>query len=568
MIENAYNRLVEKIELKYNTKKELEILKSIQKTVDMYLLREEYSEIQRDLLRYLYHLNQKKIFEIEAEIESIEDGFSAVKMNELKIIISLRESLQDVEVASYIKKLQSKGKKVYVINDNYEFVDGNNIKKIDFDKYYDINSYNYEAFYDLSWDIIYIPSRGSYYFLGNYTIVNKIPFSSFYKEEKYKSKFIQFGKNFFEENGIYYTLNFTNYYVIHDNYGFYAWDNIFASWWSEQKYFFYKSSNGAYWIIIDYQKIKLINASIINNIVNKEKFLSVIVDDKKYIHKETDAIFNSIKSTTQKVISWETDVSKKIEKIYAWIIENIDYSKEIDLNNPKIFSWIWIYNDKEWVCDGYAKLFMYMLLFAGFDDVELIKWFVIDVPDFPELGHSWVRIGDLYYDPTFDDPIGSEEPIPRKYYQYFALPQDLFYTNRYNTSDFPIYIKDLSVEKREEIVRRNISFAFERYKDNNYYLLAMSVIKYNHGISLEKTLIKEDLKKILPYYEVSKQGTFIEDGKTKIVDYIYYYTIDKNINIEDFFESFHYEIDDFHLFIRTTENNKVEYRIAKDFIKK
>jgi len=149
MIENAYNRLLEKIELKYNTRKEVEILKGIQKIIDEYLLKKEYSEIQRDLLRYLYNLNQKKIFEIEAEIESVEDGFSAAKMNELKIIISLRESLQDVEVASYIKKLQAKGKKLYIINNNYEFVDGNNIKKINFDKYYDINSYNYEAFYNL-----------------------------------------------------------------------------------------------------------------------------------------------------------------------------------------------------------------------------------------------------------------------------------------------------------------------------------------------------------------------------------------------------------------------------------
>jgi len=124
----------------------------------------------------------------------------------------------------------------------------------------------------------------------------------------------------------------------------------------------------------------------------------------------------------------------------------------------------------------------------------------------------------------------------------------------------------LSIKEREEIVRRNISFVFERYKDDNYYLLAMPAIKYNHGISLEATLTKKDLKKIFPYHEVSKQGTFIEDGKTKTVDYIYYYTIDNSINIEDLLESFHYEINDFYLFIRTTENNKVEYRIAKDFI--
>jgi transglutaminase/protease-like cytokinesis protein 3 len=46
-----------------------------------------------------------------------------------------------------------------------------------------------------------------------------------------------------------------------------------------------------------------------------------------------------------------------------------------------------------------------MLAFAGIEDIEHIRGYVIDAVDFPQIGHAWVRIGNRYYDPTFDDPI-------------------------------------------------------------------------------------------------------------------------------------------------------------------
>lgn len=48
---------------------------------------------------------------------------------------------------------------------------------------------------------------------------------------------------------------------------------------------------------------------------------------------------------------------------------------------------------------------LYMLNYAGVHDVEVIRGHVIDAQDFPTIGHAWIRIGDRYYDPTFDDPI-------------------------------------------------------------------------------------------------------------------------------------------------------------------
>jgi len=49
----------------------------------------------------------------------------------------------------------------------------------------------------------------------------------------------------------------------------------------------------------------------------------------------------------------------------------------------------------------------------------MIKGNVIDAADFPQIGHAWVRIGDTYYDPTFDDPLGNMQVKQRDEYKYF-----------------------------------------------------------------------------------------------------------------------------------------------------
>ena len=80
---------------------------------------------------------------------------------------------------------------------------------------------------------------------------------------------------------------------------------------------------------------------------------------------------------------------------------------------------------------------MYMLNFAWVSDTEVIRGFVIDATDFPEIWHAWVRIWNKYYDPTFDDPIGQKDTKKLENYKFFRLPKDLFYTNRFTYDDTP-----------------------------------------------------------------------------------------------------------------------------------
>ncbi|MDQ7023901.1 MAG: hypothetical protein Q9M97_10560 [Candidatus Gracilibacteria bacterium] len=43
-----------------------------------------------------------------------------------------------------------------------------------------------------------------------------------------------------------------------------------------------------------------------------------------------------------------------------------------------------------------------------------------------------MKIGKLYYDPTFDDPIGQNSTKEFNEYKYFGLPKDLLYANRFD----------------------------------------------------------------------------------------------------------------------------------------
>jgi len=52
-----------------------------------------------------------------------------------------------------------------------------------------------------------------------------------------------------------------------------------------------------------------------------------------------------------------------IEKVYNWILENISYTENINLENQEIFSALEAFNSKSGVCTAYSKLMSYFLYF-------------------------------------------------------------------------------------------------------------------------------------------------------------------------------------------------------------
>jgi len=181
-----------------------------------------------------------------------------------------------------------------------------------------------------------------------------------------------------------------------------------------------------------------------------------------------------------------------------------------------------------------------MLSFAWVSDVRVIKWNVLDAPDFPNIGHAWVQIGYRFYDPTFDDPVWALKTKSYSDYKYFALPKDLFYTNRYNFWTLPSYLKSESIEARKNFINKNLSKLSSKYKNNNYLLLKPFDFRNNNNIAYNEQISIDKLKEILPYYEVN-DNKIIENNEEKVISDLKFYTVN-NTNVENLLDQIKYNL--------------------------
>ncbi len=299
--------------------------------------------------------------------------------------------------------------------------------------------------------------------------------------------------------------------------------------------------------IREFEKIRLIDDTIISWVTDKYSFLREVKDDKRFLSNNTDEYFKQLKSDTIQLIWKEKKSEKKIQKIYNFVLDNISYTQNLDLEDKKIFSGIESYKNRDGVCEGYSKLMVYMLWFAWISDYEAIRWYVIDAVDFPEIGHAWVRIGDKYYDPTFDDPIWNEQTRTPDKYIYYNLPQDLFYTNRYHYDDLPEFLETRTMEFRNNYIEKKLALLVDKYKSQNYLLLKPFVFKENIWLAYNDTINIDDLKNNMSYYEIindrlTQNGSAITWGWTQFS----YFQITTD-NIPTILKQIDYNIDEYFL---------------------
>ena len=270
------------------------------------------------------------------------------------------------------------------------------------------------------------------------------------------------------ENWVWYTYIFTKYQW------YWKWmipnENDLIDWWIDKETTILLLDDIQWTTFVkDYKKVKLISDSIISDIKNKQVFLNELADDKKYLSDDTDVLFTQLKTDTINLTLWENEYTK-IQKIYDYILKNVSYSK-FDINNKYIFSWIYTYKNKSWICTWYSKLDLYMLSFAWVSNAKVIRWNVVDALDFPNIWHAWIQIWSNYYDPTFDDPIWNINTKTESEYKYFWLPKDLFYTNRFNYWTLPENLKTANLEDRKNYVTNELTKLQEKYSWSNYNLL-------------------------------------------------------------------------------------------------
>ncbi len=306
--------------------------------------------------------------------------------------------------------------------------------------------------------------------------------------------------------------------------------------------------------INNFEKIRLINDSIISWVKDKYSFLEEVKDDKRFLTNNTDFYFLQLKKDTRDLIWEETNTQKKIQKIYDFVLSNVSYTQNVDLEDRKIFSWIESYKNKDWVCEWYSKLMVYMLWFAWIWDYEAIRWYVIDAPDFPQIGHAWVRIGDRYYDPTFDDPVWLTQTRTADKYLYYNMPRDLFYTNRYHYDDLPEELRDTTIEYRNSFIQTRMANLLSKYDPETYLVLKPFAFKKKIGAAYTKKLTISDLKTVMKVYKI-ENGRLTEDGRiiNTWFNQFWYYQVSID-NIPTILKQIDYEIDD-HFIVQLPDNS-------------
>jgi len=555
-VENAVLKFIKKVERKYSIEWEINYLENINSKIYKILEKNSLTSKKEKLLNDILILFNEEIFKQEY-IKSLEN--KSQLFIESNILNELKWNLENIVIPNYLK---TTNKQVIKISEKQEYIRNTDIVKIAFSKYYSVNSWNITQFNNKNW-IFLINELWKVFFVENYNVEEKIRYSEASKLFKW---YITKNTKFFEENNTFYSYNFKWYKFFEDKYWFYK-ETLKQNNIDFNKSVLYLWENKRYNFIVDYNKIKLINWDIIYWIVDKYNFLQDLVNDKLYLAEDTDELFVKLKN---EIINLTKNKKKdeKIKIIYNFILDNIEYTKNLNLEDKKIFSWILAYKNSDGVCEAYVKLMSYALKFAWVKDARVLRWDVIDAPDFPQIWHAWLKIWDLYYDPTFDDPIWASKTKSFLDYKYFWLPKDLLYANRFDYWNTPEYLKSKSLYFRINLVNENLSKLSDKYKDNNYKILEWVKFNKENNIEIWENITIEEAKKIIPFYEVTERTTweilFYDNWVKKNISKLQYYVVN-NTNLWQVLAQLNYDLEWLYLF-KWDKNWIVDYRLGFNVI--
>lgn len=287
-ITKVYSNFVTQLSKTYSVEKQESVLKKLGLSLDSYLERDLSSD-KVFILEQLQKHNNNYLFTVFLQKNNVN---TAQKAKELQYRIALQKQTQASISPSFIQDLQGRNKTLYTTNAEYDFVDGNSIKKIRFSRFFTIESSNTRQFYDLEGIIVHIAGTDEYRFITDYTFETRIPFSEL---ENMFVDFANYHTNYFLVGNAYYSYIFQKFSYVDDTYGVYLSDltRLGISLVSD---FLYKNEEGRYNFVREYTKKKLISADIVDGVVDKDRVLSRIRDDKRELTYETDTLFRELKT--------------------------------------------------------------------------------------------------------------------------------------------------------------------------------------------------------------------------------------------------------------------------------
>ncbi len=196
---------------------------------------------------------------------------------------------------------------------------------------------------------------------------------------------------------------------------------------------------------------------------------------------------------------------------------------------------------------------------AGIRFARSYRILVCDNKEFPNFWHAWVRIWQDYYDPTFDDPIWKLDWTVYDY-NYYKIPKDLIYANRFDWFDIPSYLKDLSLDERKLLVQKRLYELYDNYKNYNLFKKLKNKIELWYSYDETPTLSTLLEKKVV--YEVKNFILTYNNTQKQISSLNYYKLTDDNISL--LMSKPDFDMKNSYLFKWYLDNWSFEYRIAYD----
>ena len=136
------------------------------------------------------------------------------------------------------------------------------------------------------------------------------------------------------------------------------------------------------------------------------------------IEKETEEIINQTSNNTY----------KKIQQLHNWLVDNIEY--EQSLTGTNIRNIYGAFEEKEVVCEGYAKAFKYLLDKAGIENIIVVGYGTNSTGNTEEHAWNYIKLNNKWYavDVTWDDPIivGNGKLSDKNRYNYFLRGSNNF----------------------------------------------------------------------------------------------------------------------------------------------
>lgn len=519
-----------------DTTKVITQLESLDKKIQIAILRTKNTQKQA-LLTELQSLNKSKI--------------NLLKINKIKQSIELNV----FSSTPFIQELTQAGYKTLIIDDNYEYKDNGSTYRFNFKKYYPVDSTSYDYFIRNRMTNAYILRyNGSFVITNDFEIEKKYTYEELFSLFKNK---VDYKNSYTLENNDYYTYKYNYYVFFEKNDGVYLSD-LSGNKIDVNKTLIAKNIDGKYFFSNDYKKIRLVGKSLVSGVANQQEFFYNVLDDNRNIEWNYDETLTNLRAITQDLIKDKKSQEEKIKVIYKRVIDNIEYYRNYSDGNKQVFSWIHTFKNKTGVCDGYTKIFSYMLSFAWIQDVEIKRWYAFDSQDFPNFGHAWVRIGNYYYDPTFDDPLGSTQ-TDNQIFMYYKLPHDLMYTNRFDGIVIPANYQWLSLEKRKQLALKNMYDVYNTYKD--YWVMSKVKNRLALWINYDEKINLATLMQKVDFYEVDNYVFYDKFWVKYSIAGLNYYVLD-DAKLETILFDTKVDLTQARFFKWYTKEWNLEYRLA------